>query len=978
MPPEKIKYRSTAWQHSLQGVVVDVSLIGEKPLPTQAHFNTARNDTTQHGKPLFADATTLGLLGKSQEYSLITKSIIQSQAKTLLLLGDAGLGKTHLLHVLLRGMAELAPHQYWHISPQQAIVLQIPEFPPMLPLGESLLHVLREALMDWATCVLDVLLSMGNACLRENRCHLSTEWFATHLEASAGVTGEVERHTYWYKEALHRLREHQGMVDKLLRPQSTLAEQVAFHCASPWGHVAFHVLQHLAQPRTTLPEQEAELLSLLEFMGHRLRNGLHHPHYPATFTLMLDGWDALLEHSPVEQQEASALLKRLLRHVNDQKQMPLHIVLATRANDISRQLGSTGYALCRQKMLLSPLAGTDLQRLIECSIPMEEGTEAEAHAILAWFQQASHGNPEAVNDLLEHVKQQITEDTDPLTPKAIEALYIDDVEQLYGMLYTRLQLDVLEKGPLFLKAFQRFIQHADTRPFEPTEHVEALKGYLPAGCTLDHLKEAIQQLYFYGVLVPWVPPTWMGKAEGLYRIPSRSKLAYLKGLSFNPEQAMKTPGPHQGLQVLAQQLEEWLGNVRHTEYLFDMIPALFAKEELTPKKLAHCTQVAKALPPDVQQPLFEEAASFLFHALSNHESEHQRVVATQLLPELPLHPVSEWLLTGLEDEAEAVKLACFNSLGLWPAKAKQHKLTLSSESQQHTLKELISYLQHPFVQHNTLCDALFQTLSQWAMFAPSELLHALKEAFFAPHETPKDEEEADPTVNGLKTIRPLVAMPFSDGVFKVLIECQRHVTSSQLPEVHALSLRLITLHWKQQAQIYTHSVTVFCTLPPELPGLLGCFTLGWQSPCLSNEQRKALFAMVCRLIPHHGSALQVFGSILKELLAPETLQERLRHPEETQRMLERMVTVSQYIQHWPLEAKQLVDAQLSKALSLAVWQNHLEVLWVLLRLHHRVLQHPRIKNEAGVKQLEKWQQHLGGLAEQGFATAHFVKQLLSV
>jgi hypothetical protein len=953
-----------------------------------------------------------GLTGKSHEWGIFSRGLSQSQAKTILLQGDAGMGKSVLLQKVLSALT-LQPSYPGHVcSPYQGIYINLAGAPPDHVVNLSLWGILQEALSAWATGLLEAFRVQANTLLIEHAHALSEDWFMQGLLDSSSLTNEPDYRVYWQKRCLNDLREHQGMVDKYLRPPTRLAEQLAGICASPWGRVAYETLRELQQPAHST--ESACALGALERLGTGLKNMSLAATQSVTFSFFIDSWDALLALPRDKQAGWIHELNQLFRFINEKKLLPLHGVLALRNDQISWLLGHGGYHLYKQRLLLNVVSASEIQQLaaeyseqyqtVLCNMDEDE--------LSTRLLQMTEGNPQNVQEVYRRLSQLNRDESKVLDAKALDALHVQHASDLYTYLYTRLQLDILDKGPTFIQALRLVMSALSQCPDSPEstiKRISVVQQEIPCPDSLhlvedSSLRQALEALYYYGIWVPF--PTPKNELSGTtFYIPHRSKLDYLKALCGTlPPKAPLTA--EQGVTSdWQQQLVHTLGQGEHIRFMFQMLPMLFEQGELTPLKLRRCVAATAPLPAEVSHRLWEETGQFLYQKLTSSEEETHRQLAAHLIIEIPLPATGVWLKDGLQDTAEAVRIAVLQSLGDWAYRVRSYPIPLTIQHDVfHALLQMFEQTislnnvepswhseeaepYHAAVHPSEKADtgyshqeenAIYTSLIRWASVFPEDVWNSLQQRIFC--EEPQTASQYM-SKNAVQELAQRTEIHVSAGLLGVLNECVKHMPSAA--QLHVQNSILSLLHKIPHTHLLTHPdiassfIALMVQLPATRPESIPCLhkAIGLK-PGLSTEDWFTLLHYTCRTIRTQPGAFALIKPYFEHLLDAEALTERLNSHEYLYMLRQTCQAITHHWDAWLPEHQKQIHLRLMRMLEAAAWFKHLETLWVLLRTHQQAMQMPYLTSEEGTQLITKWEQYLTAVYQKGLPTAGFLKQLL--
>jgi len=903
-------------------------------------------------------ADALGLVHRHTEWTFITKAIIQSQSKSLLLLGDAGSGKSALMHSVLSAMNQSPPHGVAHIPPQQGIALQLGQVPRAQWHHWRIERLLFDGLLHWAYACIGHILSQSNIAFEGVNIHLTQQDYVHGMQEAASSEQFSGAHAFWQSRIQGMIQEQQTLFEKWFTRHHAFIDEHAALLANPWGSIAAKIVASKALLGEDAPDSE-QLVKILYGIGQTLRDHVTTPELSASFTLFIDEWDALTLQSPAQASANRKALSHILKGINDKKHLPLHVVVSTRPEQLMQQLGGGLYTFLRQKILLNPLSAEHMHPLIGESDKVPSSWNV-------WLAETSLGLPQHARTINDAANQKATAlHVTPYSDELLDELGFHTVQDVWQGRFARLQLDALEHGTLFLNALQRLLAAMSHHPF----YVDDLMASILKK-DADHIDEqslglALRQLFIHDFLNQVETPdclldTSNDLQKPAYQFANRSAFQALYDFIMpnvlnQLHREVSDPADNSDLSTSLDRAisTEMLGlqNGQHAEHLVALLPATFAEGALTPNKVRSVVAFIHTLRMDQQGTLLTRLHAQFAQALKQNEHEQLRLHAAAALGEIPHVEGVPSLLQGLHDTAEPVRIASLESLNAWLHTAHRYRFPAESHKKA-VFTEIIARLADPAFTLERSQSALFEVLRTWQGSTPAALVNPL--ADYLSQHIGDSASEVDASI-------------ISQGLLKCLHEVLQQSSSEQRSALDACLLKLIVASLPRP-DLQTDALNLLPFAP--------IHTLQGQEVLQRIALQEGL-PVEKRLIP-----LEVLFTNMSTLSAPvrQAIQSHLNDlfhveydndiPRLKEQWIQTCLRLLKTMPTWPDAEQKRLFQTTDTLLAHSGLDAHLDVAWILLRLA-KVL-NPEIPSATQTL----WTSKLQHMAKQGKQSAQLMQTLL--
>ncbi len=917
-----------------------------------AFSHTVHSDMAEVA-PLRLDAQSpqaFGIIGKTQEWNLLSRSLYLGQGKSTLLMGDEGLGKSFFLNAYFKALST-NPFSTEELAPHQGLMIRLSDLPKSAWQTWGFNQLLQEALVLWSESILKHIQVQANQHLIELDLALGSEQLSLLMQEFNTTLDANERRHRWEAFLKKALDRKQNLIQKWTSSSQEKIEFAVTQLNQGWGAVAFCVQSLLSHP-----PHEQDTISIIKSLAESVKQYTHNTNVPSSFTIIIDAWDMILLQSHSQQQYNLKQLHTLLKTLNAQKQTPLHFTLSTRPKGLSQQLGTSTYALFRDKHLLSPYSAEDIQALVG----LTNRTDFTCASLPEAFHNLSEGRADyALNLLNAWIKQSKQMGLSELTLESFDALSLESIEDLDALLYARLQLDAIQQGVGFLKALQVVVAHLDLTPF-------SVEGFLldrvmnaSQGISEAQLALVLRKLYLYQMIeaVPEkeLPTFSITEKIPLYRVVSRRALQGLCGFFLPKEiEAIYQSTQHtlSSLDTLNSRSDfrsSILNKQEHeaqAESLLRLLPRTFEAGELTLEKfqsvLAHLQTLPKAEVNRHTQTLFD-----LFSNASRLSLlEARRIEAVSFLGHLPHAEVPLALIEGIDASTGLIQQEILKSLKQWMHTAKCSHLPCDSIAPQviHALFDKLKPPEGLPKKETAIIQSLvFDALTDWSPFDPKGVFKALRQFL---QDTLSSQSENTLSVGLLRCLRKLL-QPFKVQDVQCNMPWLAPIILNALQEIHLQeeALALIPYVSLENSRLQ-ESLKRMLNQPLHL-------RTGWQ-----------IFQYVTTHFNDFSFLHQDVFEKIASHLEISTHREPQKHDSHRRLLKALLLHLSQVQPHWlPSHQATLADV-LDESLSQTGWENSLDLLWLALKLEKNVQQ-------GNSRQVGKWMSRLDNAP-----TSQMVKQLL--
>ncbi len=885
-----------------------------------------------------------GIIGKTQEWNLLSRSLYLGQGKSTLIMGDEGLGKSFFLNAYFKALST-NPFSSHDFAPHQGIMIRLTDLPKSTWQTWELNQLLKESLILWTEGILTQVQRQANQhlapldlALGRDPLHLLMQEFNTTLDPQ-------ERRSRWEVFLKKALARKQNLIQKWTTSSQEAIESAVTFLNQDWGFVAFH-LKNTLSTNTKALDVETLLQSLAEWMK---QYGVNSP-VPYSFSMIIDAWDMVLIQTYPQQKKNVTQLHTLLKSLNQKKQAPIYLTLATRPQGLSQQFGANTYTSFRDKHLLSPYSADEIQSLLT----LYAKDELISLALPEAFYALTQGRADYALDLYKAwVKQSKQLDLPQPTLESFEALALESIEDLEALLYVRLQLDALQQGVGFLKALQVVVAHLDLTPF-------SVEGFLldrminpPQGVSEAQLALALRKLYLYQVIeaVPEneLPASVANKKIPLYRLISRRALQGLYGFFLPKEVEAIYQSTRNTLSPSSDSRSRILNEQEHhaqADALLRLLPKTFEEGELTLEKFRSVLAHLQTLHQDEKTRHVQTLFDLFSHASRLAVLEARRVEAVSFLGHLPHAKVPLVLVEELESATGLIQQALLKSLKQWSHTAKHSHLscdTVAADVIETLFAKLVPPQGLPKKETVLVQSLVFDALTSWSPFDPKGVFKALRQFLQNALET---QSESLLSVGLLRCIQQLLR-PF-----------QAQDVQSNMPWLTPIVLKAL-----EEDHLQTEALPLLPYVSPDNSHLQHLLQRLLIQPLHLLSSWK-LFQHVTTHLEAFPFLHQALFDKIASVLDVKTRSEALPVDAQHRLIKHLLLHLIQVQSSWSSTHQETLADLLDESLSQSTWEQSLDLLWLALRLEKAVRQ-------GHSKQVPKWMTRLNTSP-----SSQLVKQLL--
>ncbi|MFM7390071.1 MAG: hypothetical protein ACKO34_05570, partial [Vampirovibrionales bacterium] len=695
------------------------------------------------------------LIGKTADWQALMKGLSSQQSQRFLILGDAGLGKTTLLQALQAQLQTLyslnesvatatsrTPSLYpchlcffvdaLHLLPEEPSRNPAPEqaqelLPTLgIPIGLQL-EALRETLQTTLVRSLEDA-SEGASRVLEWR----EEQLLTWLREAKQQPSLAERRAFLQVQLKQSCFGHEGLLEKLFKSHHEEVELLEQVLNQPWAYFWLELTEvWLPQLRQHRDQWDAVFVAMADYSKQHFTS----QESPVGITLMIDHWDALASATRVLKPLQTELL-RYSRTLQDKKQLPCHVVLASRPQRLSQLLGSSLFALFKSKHLLQGVTATEFRQLI--AINEDATTPSWTEPALDWLHQHSEGN--AFWMLYGH--KRLSQAALKEDRKLVDAFWLQQqellqVQDVFEQTLAQIQLSLLSGGPKAMQALQAVVKTLRCQPLPLSTLITQAQEAYPL-LEADPLLTVFRLLYTHGVLVTHPSTDPLTESVPLYIIQHRLMLDVLRLLFLSPNERCLPLETHPHEEAEGEGWANWSSfsetfsyatpeQQKQLDILKVVLPQTLAQGELTLKKLDSLKLLMQEWPNALQAHLHTELMTLLSQTLlDTQQKETVRIQALMALSMLPESEAFEILARYLERQHQASPVGAdgYTSLGAGVSTVSPLLASYVLETLHHLLKHY-GYFNRPWeqwlpvVQHCVL--GIQQQWSDWQISPKAEV-----------------------------------------------------------------------------------------------------------------------------------------------------------------------------------------------------------------------------------------------------------------
>ncbi len=911
-------------------------------------------------------ASDYGLVNKQSEWNSLSKALYLGQSKTVLLLGDEGLGKSSFINAYFKALAQHREATGLY-APHQAIKLQLSLLPKAQWATWHLEDLLYNALNTWCVDTLASIQNDANQRLHDVGIRINDEQFKLLLTQFSEEIVHERRYNLWLNTLKQALSKKQNLIQKWTATSQEALEETARILNNPWAVVAFQVQASLAQDG----QASAEIAERFMELAQAVKTLVATEETPASFSLLIDEWERVGLQSPTVRDANNKSLLRLLKNIHaQQKQTPFLLTLTSRTEALSQQLTSPLYTLFRDKVLLSTYSEKDLKALIKVT---NRGGETqgfvvpqEAFPILSDLSQGQGYKALAVYQAWVKKAQQHNETR--LSLESLDALAIDNAEDLDALFYARLQLDALAHGTTFLNALQLVVAHLDHTPFTVESFINERLKTAPQGILPNHLGLALRKLYLYGI----VQKLETTRTSPVYSVPSRHALEGLYAF-FSPKSVEALFQKTQGLKPSNHALTTLSENEASTEEppietalsrtafleqgeaLVQILPKTFQEGELSLEKLQSVLSYLNELPRENAERLRGKIAGFLVEAVHGHPLEARRLEGLLCLGYLPLPTALKALVNALKHADPIVQQHALQSLRQWILTATEAKVPLQDKVLpvvESLLEQLNPREGSPRKEDALIQSMVFDVLKQWHKGEARSVFKGVQ-AYLQERLNRGNDD--------------YLSIALLDCLLDLLKPFQAKDLETRMPWVLSVVEKALVL-----PDLQTSAFALLRLLPAPMPqvqvilnDLLGEQRFSELGDEAFQYASESLGLPVLQATPPQW--LEAFHRYVERLYQPHSLEASLQEEAFRQRLIQSSLHLLKIVRTWNASEKEQLSKCLEETLASPQWQVHLDLLWILLRLKQQVT-----INDATTESTDRY---LGQIPSS--PTSHLVKQLLN-
>jgi hypothetical protein len=844
-----------------------------------------------------------GLVNKGHEWQVLHKFLTLGQSRTLLLLGDEGVGKTALLNAFFKSANTLGSDEF---SQHQGVKIHLGKLPKKAWTQWELDQLLQEALHQWATELLQSLHMQGNKTLHSTGLILSEAELNQTLKEAISLTLQEERTTLWQTVLTQALAKRQNTLAQWMKSGQasiTAAGSVFNH---PWGLIAFKMKEALEDPH-----MQGSIYEIIAQLGRDLKHYSPTLETKSRFSIIIDEWEMLLHQKEAQQWQNLQCLSQILKSINTQKRMPLQLILATRSEALSQQLALGTYGLFSEQMLLSGFTAKELPALLALypstyPFPMEYLDE---------FYARSGASSRAIFRLFQAWEAKATQRGEKtLSLDALNDLAVKGVQDLDDFIYARFHMDALQYGMPFLKALEVVVAYLDEVPFLVRDFIAQRLSETQENLSEEYLALALRKLFLYGVLTA-LPNESSFEQEPRYVMSSRADLKRVALFFRNTDCGEPFNATEGSIEDrLQQECASFLSSMTApTESLMAWLPKLFEAGDCTPKKISHLLN-HMAHSSNIEANVFiDTLLSFFKEKWENAQNTEHCSKALMILSVLPRIEAFNALLDALAHAEFKVKVSSLNALQIW--------LNRYAETNPYTVASLISTLmthlyswEHlPVNEKECLQNLVFDLLTRVYPYAPKKVVNAFNEII----NTLLIEENSEKSYLSVECFNALSTI-VKNTAPDILIQA--------LPKVaQVLKLALNQPDLKDQA------LNLLSYLPPQTPDLHD-FLGGMDDQASAPLGAFEVFVYASQHLNASPALQERVMATLKAIYTNENLIERLKHSEFRQYFTQITLQLLKVSKQWPQVNQCFLLTLLEQVLREAIWQDYLDLFWLSLRL----------------------------------------------
>ncbi|MGE0201348.1 MAG: HEAT repeat domain-containing protein [Candidatus Melainabacteria bacterium] len=596
------------------------------------------------------------LQGRTRELRQLTKlwhEARRGHAKSILLSGDAGMGKTALLQAFETIIRKGATGRIVHVD-----CLTATRRTGDLS-AQTLFAAVLGTLVNEAETILEETLRTLNEQLAEHGIH----WERGDLMRVADVIriqDEITPNARRDTEAMMRAIRHTMALDGIPRKGWTQRTdpmtRIVDALLQPWFLIAIHLLNpvHPVICQAFALRDEAEPFSGTEPAGglaERIRvfsdllvwmNALLEPGESALL-IVLDNWEAInqsgITRRPVLKDWLEGIIRNALDRVGLQGGCRVMYLVSANTLGESHHLGGSLHTVFRNKLLLAALDWEDTKSLYTRHHQISRCTIDET--VVAAIYRLSEGNPFWFLRTLAHIHERgLAAGLETVKADFLHQLGIQQPRDILALSMTRLKLSFLDRDDLVSQVIASLLDTYGLRTFRLKQGVQeiATSQQLPA----EAVQAVLQQMLDCGFLLAVDVDE-----DSTLRIESTLSLDYLHTQTLQIQPDIPT--------------EEKLATLKK------VIPISLQAGELDSDQIREMLMMAGALEQPELIAFLEE--TFLTQRDNRNPAVRAAVISGLLMTGSPSAP--ECVLTAMKDPAEAVRELAVETIGELARRATQ-------------------------------------------------------------------------------------------------------------------------------------------------------------------------------------------------------------------------------------------------------------------------------------------------------------------
>jgi hypothetical protein len=621
-------------------------------------------------QPSFNSAAVLGRTGEWRLLQRLWQQALSGHAKSFLLLGDSGLGKTHLLKEWTASLNAPTLPQEKHSSNALVLWLDAAEWRNT----QDMQAALKQQWQQWAWAQWRTLLETLQALpspQEQAEPNLDLGWTPERMKQAQHLVKQAPSEG----DALQALA---SMINELWKPTLSFWQRWGF---SPQAY-AEQVYQVLNAPQVLLAQQVLDAFA--EGQAPKT-NAL--PNWPwlkggsLPCLILIDHWESLARLPVADSKALQTLLENWTDHYQqpEQRTIPILWGLCSRTEHLSQVMSAKLFGAFRSKILLEALpAATQNSLLTLWNKTSEVQLSEEAQAAL---QEAAQGNLEALALFHQQVCDLVLrQQRSNVTLDDVLALEPLTVHHVLALSFSRAELFLGQHGHKLKEALVPLFKAFYATPFSVAQAASLLQA--EKGFTEGQAVAFLKVLFLQGFLATQAATATKQAHEPNEPLLENEPL-YAWGTRLHKDYIAEVILPY----------SKTLADSRLKQPLFArLLPLSILSAELDERQIQHMLQLAGS---EEEAELLRDHLEEQLLAHSRHREVRVRLTVLQAMAVLKSPALLGVVLAALQDEAEVLReaaLTLVERLASWwqPAEAT---LTLQ-EALSALLNEACPVLRH--------------------------------------------------------------------------------------------------------------------------------------------------------------------------------------------------------------------------------------------------------------------------------------------